>query len=439
MLDTIRSFIEKEKLLSANASVIVGLSGGMDSMALLDILILLGYRCVAAHCNFHLRGEESDRDADFVEKWCKSKDIPFISIDFDTRQYASDKKISIEMAARELRYTWFEMMREQYKAEAIAVAHQKDDSVETVLLNLIRGTGIKGLTGISPKNNKVVRPLLCLSRKEISRYMAARGIPYVFDRSNNDDLFLRNAIRLHIIPKLEELNPAVKEAIYRTAQNVAEAEKVYSASVQESIEAVFQHDRIDIQALRKTASPQSVLFELLTPFGFSPSTIRDIHQNMDAEPGKRFFAGQYRLMKDRDCFLIDRIPDAGIAEQSFLITPQTEEMMEPLHLTFRTLRMPVALQKARRLLFVDYDRLKFPLQLRRWQQGDWFIPFGMKGRKKLSDYFTDRKFSLQDKENAWILLSGDEIVWIVGERPDDRFRVTDDTIHVFSVAVEDND
>jgi len=157
---------------------------------------------------------------------------------------------------------------------------------------------------------------------------------------------------------------------------------------------------------------------------------------MDAEPGKRFFSGQYRLIKDRDCFLIDRIPDAGSQEQTFLITPQTEEMIEPLHLTFRTLCMPVALQKARHLLFADYDRLKFPLKLRRWQQGDWFIPFGMKGRKKLSDYFTDRKFSLQDKENAWILLSGDDIVWIVGERPDDRFRVTDSTIHVFRVAVE---
>ena len=439
MLDKIRSFIEKEKLLTANASVIVGLSGGMDSMALLDILLLLGYRCVAAHCNFHLRGEESDRDAEFAEKWCKSRDVPFTSTDFDTRQYASDKKISIEMAARELRYAWFEMMRKEYHAEAIAVAHQKDDSVETVLLNLIRGTGIRGLTGISPKNNKVVRPLLCLSREEISQYIAAHDIPYVFDRSNDDDLYLRNAIRLHIIPRLGELNPAVREAIYRTAQNVAEAEKVYSASVRESIAAVFQHDRIDIPALRKTASPQSVLFELLTPLGFGPSSIRDICQNMDAAPGKRFFAGQYRLTKDRDCFLIDRIPDAGTPERSFFITPQTKEMREPLHLTFRTLPMPVTLQKERRLLFVDYDRLKFPLQLRRWQQGDWFIPFGMKGKKKLSDYFTDRKFSLQDKENAWILLSGDEIVWIVGERPDDRFRVTDVTTHVFTVAVEDND
>jgi len=189
MIDTIRSFIKKESLLSSETPVIVGVSGGLDSMALLDILTLLGYRCVAAHCNFHLRGEESDRDEAFVKRWCKSVDVPFVSIDFDTRLYASDKKISIEMAARELRYNWFEMLRVQYHAETIAVAHHRDDSVETVLLNLIRGTGIRGLTGISPKNNRVVRPLLCLSRQEISQYMAKRGIPYVTDSTNNDDLF----------------------------------------------------------------------------------------------------------------------------------------------------------------------------------------------------------------------------------------------------------
>ncbi len=437
MLDTIRSFIEREKMLSPGASVIVGLSGGMDSMALLDILTLLGYRCMAAHCNFHLRGEESDRDFEFVRKWCKSVDIPFIYVDFDTRQYASDKKISIEMAARELRYRWFEMMRRQYEAEAIAVAHHKDDSVETVLMNLIRGTGIKGLTGISPRNNRVIRPLLCLSREEIVRYMESRDIPSIFDSTNNDDVFWRNALRLRIIPKLEEMNPAVKEAIYRTAQNVAEAEKVYSASVQESIDAVFQHDRIDIRALRKTVSPQSILFELLSPLGFKPSSIHDITQSMDAAPGKVFFGGAYRVMKDRDCFIIDRMPDTKTVEQTFLIEPQTKEITSPIHLTIRTVQTPVCIQKNKHLLYADYDRLKFPLFLRKWQRGDWFIPFGMKGRKKISDYFTNRKFSLKDKENAWVLLSGDEIVWIVGERSDDRFKITESTRNVFLVLYEE--
>ena len=438
MIDAVRSFIEKEKLLSAETSVIVGLSGGMDSMALLDILTLLGYRCVAAHCNFHLRGAESDRDEAFVKRWCKTVDIPFVSVDFDTRQYASDKKISIEMAARELRYSWFEMMRIEQHATAIAVAHHKDDSVETVLLNLIRGTGIKGLTGISPKNNHVVRPLLSLSREEIARYMAERDIPYMTDSTNDEDLYLRNALRLHVIPLLEELNPAVKETIYRTTQQVAEAEKVYSVAVRESIENVFKHDRIDIQALRKTPSPQSVLFELLTPMGFTPSSIRDICRSMGAEPGKIFYAKPYRVIKDRDYFLIDRVADVANADPSFLIAPQTKEMFNPLHLTFSKLFLPVVIQRNKRFLYADYDRLKFPLTLRKWRQGDWFIPFGMKGRKKLSDYFTDRKFNLKEKEDAWVLLSDEEIVWIVGERTDDRFRVTKSTTNIFHVVLSEN-
>lgn len=439
MIDTIRSFIKKESLLSSETPVIVGVSGGMDSMALLDILTLLGYRCVAAHCNFHLRGEESDRDEAFVKRWCKSVDVPFVSIDFDTRLYASDKKISIEMAARELRYNWFEMLRVQYHAEAIAVAHHRDDSVETVLLNLIRGTGIRGLTGISPKNNRVVRPLLCLSRQEISQYMAKRGIPYVTDSTNNDDLFLRNKLRLRIIPELEELNPSVKEAIYRTALQVAEAEKAYSVSVKESIENVFRDDRIDILALQKTPSPLSVLFELLTPLGFGPSSIRDICKSMDAEPGKIFFSEQYRVIKDRNYFLINKIRNTGAADQSFLIEPHTEELYIPLHLTFHTLPVMAGIQRNKRFLYADYDRLKFPLTLRKWRRGDWFIPFGMKGRKKLSDYFTDRKFSLKDKEDTWILLSGDEIVWVVGERPDDRFRVTKRTVRTFHIVLSENE
>ncbi len=438
MLDAIRTYIRKEKLLSAEATVIVGLSGGMDSMALLDILTLLGYRCVAAHCNFHLRGAEADRDADFVKKWCKSVDVPLVTIDFDTREYASDRKISIEMAARELRYRWFEVMRVQHQAEAIAVAHHRDDSVETVLMNLIRGTGIKGLSGIAPKNRKVVRPLLSVSREEIAQYMVARDIPYVLDSTNNDDLFLRNALRLHVIPTLEQLNPAVKEAIYRSAQHVAQAEKVYNAAMKELMEQVVQDGKIDVRALRKTPSPQSLLFELLTPLGFGPSTILDICGSMDAEPGKIFLSGSHRVIKDRDYFLIDRLPNEAAMKQSFFIELQTKVLTMPLPLTFCILPMPVTIERNKRFLYADFDQLRFPLTLRKWRQGDWFIPFGMKGRKKLSDYFTDRKFSLKDKEEAWVLLSGEEIVWIVGERPDERYRIREGTLRVFHVVSEED-
>ncbi|SFL40178.1 tRNA(Ile)-lysidine synthase [Porphyromonadaceae bacterium KH3CP3RA] len=439
MIDRVRRFIEKEKLLTPDATVVVGLSGGMDSMVLLDLLTLLGYQCVAAHCNFHLRGEESNRDAEFVKRWCKGIDIPFTSIDFDTTQYATDKKISIEMAARELRYDWFEIIRCQYDAEAVAVAHHKDDSVETVLLNLIRGTGIKGLTGIMPRNRYVVRPLLCVTRAEIEGYIIGRDMPYVFDSTNDDDIYLRNSLRLNIIPQLEKLNPSVKDAVWRTSRNLSEAEKIYSASMRDTVRELFRDHKIDIAMLRKTPSPRSVLFEILSPLGFGAPVIDDIHLGMESASGKVFYSKNYRLIKDRDFFILDQIADAGTGEKAVYIDSETEEIIEPLHLKIRKEKMPLSIEKNRRFLYADAGKLLFPLTLRRWKEGDWFIPFGMKGRKKVSDYFTDRKYNLKEKENAWILLSGDEIVWIVGERPDERYKVTEESRDVFIAEMINND
>lgn len=438
MIDRVRRFIEKEKLFAPEATVIVGLSGGMDSMVLLDLLTLLGYQCVAAHCNFHLRGEESNRDAAFVKKWCKGIDIPFTSIDFDTTQYAADKKISIEMAARELRYDWFEIVRRQYVAEAVAVAHHKDDSVETVLLNLIRGTGIKGLSGIMPKNRHVVRPLLCVTRAEIEEYIAERDMPYVFDSTNDNDIFLRNSLRLNIIPQLEKLNPLVREAIWRTSRNLFEAEKVYSESLRDIIKDLFRDDKIDITKLRQTASPRSVLFEILSPLGFGASVIEDVYLGMESTSGKVFHSKSYRLIKDRGVFILDPVTGNERDEELIQIHSGTEEITGPLHLLIRKEKIPLSIEKNSRVLYADLSKLKFPLTVRRWNEGDWFIPFGMKGRKKVSDYFTDRKYSLKEKENAWILLSGDDIVWIVGERSDDRYKITEESSDVFVVEMVNN-
>ena len=441
MLEKVKEYIHKENLIKDNTKVIVGLSGGMDSMVLLDVLMLLGYRCMAAHCNFHLRGDESNRDETFVKKWCKSIDIPYTSINFDTNQYAADRKISIEMAARELRYNWFETLRKHYQADYIAVAHHKDDSVETVLLNLIRGTGIKGLTGISSKNGYVVRPLLCISRSEIENYISERDIPYVTDSTNSEDLYLRNSLRLNVIPLLETLNPSVKDTIYRTSKNVTEAEKVYSESVQKSIKKVFNNNKININELRQTASPRSVLFELLTPYNFTPSTIEDISECMDSISGKIFFSDsnfdfekkKYRLIKDRSSFLLDVVNDTYNDNETYLIEEVTTELKFPVNFKIREIISPDDIVYDSSFLYIDDDKIKYPLVLRRWKSGDWFIPFGMKGKKKLSDYFTDRKFSLKDKEDAWLLAAGDDIVWIVGERNDNRFKVTENTKKIISI------
>lgn len=435
MLERVRRFIEKEQLLTPGGRVIVGLSGGMDSMALLDLLILLGYHCVAAHCNFHLRGEESQRDTDFVRRWCKSIDVPYTSIDFDTRQYATDRKISVEMAARELRYDWFEIIRRQSDAEAITVAHHRDDSVETLLLNLIRGTGIRGLTGIAAKNRRVVRPLLCVTRAEIEQYIRERDIPYVFDSSNNEDHYLRNAIRLHLIPLLEQLNPAVRETLHRTSLHLAEAEKVYNTAIADQTATVYQHNKIHIEKLEQTPSPRSLLFEILTPLGFSPSVIEEIYENMHATPGKVFLARHHRVIKDRDAFITAPLQE-HTEKGSFRIDREMTVLSNPLPLQIQSYEMPVQIEKSASLLYADQEHLQFPLLLRRWQPGDWFIPFGMKGKKKLSDYFTDRKLSLRDKEEVWVLLSGEDVVWIVGERMDNRFRVTDRTKRVFVIRLE---
>ena len=434
MLETVHRYIEKNELLPTGCKVIVGLSGGADSMVLLDLLTLLGYHCVAAHCNFHLRGDESQRDADFVRRWCKDIDIPFRSIDFDTRQYAADRKISIEMAARELRYNWFEVIRQQEDAEAIAVAHHKDDSVETLLLNLIRGTGIRGLTGIRPKNGRVIRPLLCVTRSEIEEYLDERGIPAIFDSSNNDDRFLRNAIRLRVIPLLEQLNSSVKEAMHRTSQHLTEAEKVYTSAITEQTATLFQGGEINIDALKRSPSPSSLLFEILTPLGFNPSVIEDITESINATPGKQFLGERYRVIKDRDAFLVTPLPETEIANV-YTVEEDATSLNKPMMMQIRSLEMPVVVEKHKSTLTVDRDLLRFPLLLRRWQAGDWFIPFGMKGRKKLSDFFTDRKMNLRDKEEVWVLLSGEDLVWIVGERPDNRFRVTEKTKRVLQIKI----
>ena len=430
MIEKVRSYIKENQLLKPDDRVIVGLSGGMDSMTLIDVLLSLGYNCMAVHCNFHLRGEESERDAAFVEQWCESAKVGLVSVDFDTYRYAAEHKISIEMAARELRYKWFEDIRKEHHADAIAVAHHRDDLAETVLLNLIRGTGIRGLSGISPKNNSIVRPLLGISRDEIEAYVDERKLPFIFDSSNSDDAFVRNFLRLNVIPLLEKINPSVKNSIYRTAQHVGEARKIYDFYVENQKKAIFAGNRINIDKLKTTLSPATMLFEILSPFGFNASVIEDICQCLDSIPGKVFYSNDYRLIKDRKDLILDKISDENLSQREYAIDKVSQEITYPIRLKISFLSGNITINKDARFLYADADKLSFPLTLRKWQPGDWFIPFGMKGRKKLSDFFTDRKFSLPDKENAWVLTSDEDIVWVVGERSDDRFKITESTENV---------
>jgi tRNA(Ile)-lysidine synthase len=435
MLPLVRAYISQHRLLSGDKRVVVGLSGGGDSVALLAALVRLGYTCVAAHCNFHLRAEESDREEAFAGNFAQRLQLPFYKADFDTRQYASLKHISIEMAARELRYAWFEDLRQSIDAEAIAVAHHKDDSVETFLINLTRGSGIRGLRGIQPKNGYIVRPLLAVGKKEILSWLEEQQLTYMTDSSNFSEIYTRNVVRHKLIPLLEEMNPSVKEAIARTAGHLSEVERIYQSVVEKARRlAMKDGHRISIEELRQFPAPQTILYELLLPFHFSRFVTDDIFSALDKESGKTFYSPTHRLIKDRTCLLITPIEENG-SDRSYEIETERESWSNgAVNLLFRKVKADeLQIEKDKSIAYFDYDKLSFPLSLRAWKAGDRFVPFGMKGWKKLSDYFSDRKYSLQEKEEAWLLCSGEDIIWIVNERPDERFRVNKTTKYILAV------
>lgn len=433
MIRKVRRYIRKNNMLSGESTVIVGLSGGADSVVLLHVLHTLGYQCIAAHCNFHLRGKESDRDEEFSTRFSTSLGIPFYKTEFDTVSYAENSKISIEMAARELRYNWFEMLREKENAGTIAVAHHENDSIETLLINLIRGTGLKGLTGIKPVNGNIIRPLLCLSKKEVLKYADENNLEYIIDSSNYEDTFLRNKIRLQVIPLLESINPSLTSGLTQTMENLVEAEKIYDYAINDAFSCCFNETELEINIPRLLSypSPEIILYEILKNYGFGRDIILNITESIFHQSGKEFFSDKYRIIKDRKKFILTPI-NLFKNDEKYLIESTTEKLQEPIKLEiFHTGYTPdLKFSKEKNYAYFDAEKLSFPLILRKWQDGDRFMPFGMKGSKKLSDYFSDHKFSLINKENAWVLCSGDDICWIVGERTDRRFKIDYNTTKI---------
>lgn len=416
----VESFISSNTLFSHSNNLLVALSGGADSVALLRVLLDLGYRCKAAHCNFHLRGEESERDEEFVRHLCKKLEVPLYVAHFDTLQEAKQRKVSIEMAARALRYDWFEEVRKECEADVIAVAHHRDDSAETFLLNLLRGTGINGLRGIRPRNGYVVRPLLGVDRSEILSYLQSIRQDYVTDCTNLQDEYLRNKIRLHLLPLMEEINPAVKANILRTASHLDEAALIYAKGVDDSIKRVQTESGIHIPTLLSEVAPEAVLHELLSPYGFNSAQIQDILHSLFGQAGKQFLSATHRVVKDRDYLLL-----------SLLESSQEKPLLQ---MEERAYDADFVIPRLRNVACLDADKLTGALSLRLAKSGDSFVPFGMKGRKKLSDYMTDRKFSLLQKSAQWVLCSGEEICWLVDERVDNRFRVDASTRRILLIT-----
>lgn len=419
----VSQFIEEKHLLGFGDKVLVALSGGADSVALLRVLLRLGYACEAAHCNFHLRGEESVRDERFVRALAERLGVPLHVIHFDTNAYAASHNVSVEMAARELRYDWFAKLRQECGAKVVAVAHHRDDSVETFLLNLVRGTGINGLQGIRPVNGDVVRPLLCVSRAEILDYLSSLGQDYVTDSTNLQDEFVRNKLRLNVIPMLETINPSVSDTIAETARRLSDVAQVYQEAIQAAKQRVMPDgETIDIPVLCREPGAQNLLFELLYPLGFNAAQVNDVFRTLHGESGRMFYSREWVLLIDRNRL---------IRRPSGEVEPQPELCLERMEVN-----PPFSVPHNNKEAYVDAEKVQGELTLRKWQSGDKFIPFGMKGFKSVRNYLRDKKFSRFKKERQWVVCDGDRIVWLVNERLDNRFRVTSETRFVINLKLK---
>ena len=436
MWSKVERYIEKHKLLKPSELYLVALSGGADSVALLLLLKNAHFNVHAAHCNFRLRGEESDRDEEFCVELCRRLGVELHRAHFDTREYAELHKVSIEMAARELRYKWFEQLRQDIGAAGICVAHHRDDSVETVLLNLVRGTGLRGLTGIQPRNGNILRPLLCVSRAEIEAFLAEKGQKYVTDSTNLEADVRRNIVRLEVLPLLRKLNPAVAENIQRTAENLVEAQQVLNVAIAK----INGSNILNLSDIEIYDSSEYLAFEWLKKYGFSGNQVRQI---LEAETGKIISSMTgYDVLKDRGRLIVEpalepfkpmRIPEEGTyvmgGSDAEFVGKNTENK------TLRVRKMPVYVSKDPHIATLDATKVSFPLTVRRVEEGDWMQPYGMKGRKLLSDLMTDLKMTVFEKRRQLVVVdSQGAIVWAIGLRIADFVAVSDATTTVVEVA-----
>ena len=455
MWSKVDAYIKKYKLLNTNDLYLVALSGGADSVALLLLLKEHGFNVHVAHCNFHLRGAESDRDEAFCVELCQGLGVELHRAHFDTRTYADLHKVSIEMAARELRYNWFAQLCKDLGAAGVCVAHHRDDSVETVLLNLIRGTGLRGLTGIKPRSEQVMkvvvlRPLLGVSRAEIEAFLAKRGQKYVTDSTNLETDVLRNKVRLQVLPLLRELNPAVSENIQRTAENLVEAQDVLDVL----LDNYKDSNVLELSELEKYGSSEYIIYEWLKSYGFNGSQVRQI---MDAECGGIVSsASGYDVLKDRTRLIVEKTDVTFQAHRNVTSKP-SKRIIVPEEGTYvleggavensvfggaaensrvRVRKCAVYVSKDPHVATLDADKVAFPLTIRRVEEGDWMVPYGMTGRKLLSDLMTDLKMNVFEKRRQLVVVDAQGvIVWAVGLRTDERVAVSDQTKEVLEISL----
>ncbi|NJW51336.1 tRNA lysidine(34) synthetase TilS [Salinimicrobium oceani] len=417
----------------AESKILVAVSGGVDSVVLAHLCKEARLNFSIAHCNFNLREEESDQDEIFVLELADALDVQVFIEGFETEAYAAEKKMSIQMAARELRYNWFTELCETLQFDYIFTAHHANDNLETVLINFIRGTGLEGLTGMPDVNNCILRPLLPFTRNEIENYAKNEKFEWREDSSNQSAKYFRNKVRLEVIPRLLELNPQLLDSFGKTRSYLQQSSQLIEDYISALFPQIAKEEEFGysfrIKLLKTLPHLKAVLYELFKSFGFTEW--EDVHGLLDAQPGKMVFSRTHRLIRDRDSLLLTTIPVDD--QKIFEIKEDEEVVMLPMG-TFHFEKVEDVSTDLRKTIHVDSEQLQFPLIVRKWQKGDYFYPFGMQGKKKLSKFFKDEKLSLPQKENCWILCSGEKIVWVIGHRLDGRFAVNDESKKILRIS-----
>lgn len=443
LLDGFERYIEENELFTHDDKLLLAVSGGVDSMVMMALTAAAGYRFGVAHCNFQLRGSESDEDEVLVERETRRYGADFYNKRFDTVGEMERTGESMEMAARRIRYAWFRELCDEHGYTAIAIAHHSNDSIETFFINMLRGTGLRGLTGITTQVGRVVRPMMFATRKDIHDYAVAHHIPFREDSSNRSTKYLRNKVRLGLVPMLKEINPQFTTIMRRNIARLSQAQDFITSAINivkgEALEHSGDIHTLRVGQIRPTLPRNYVIYEILnSEFGFKGDVVDALCHAIDnGATGRRFYSREWVAVVDRGDVVVARIMEDDSCE-TFVerSTVRSYAGGSVLYYEYCNIDFIDSLDQGENVALLDADKLKFPLTVRRWREGDWFVPFGMSGRKKLSDYLIDKKVSVAEKSRQFVLTSGEDIVWVIGRRLDDRYAITRKTENVLRVVCD---
>lgn len=431
MTGEFKKFILDNNLIKPGDKILLAVSGGIDSMMMAHLFLSQDYNIGIAHCNFSLRGRESDKDEDLVRCFAAENNLPFFTTRFETKTYSKKHKLSVQMAARELRYKWFEEIRERNKYDSIAVAHNLNDNIETLLINLTRGTGLAGMTGIKPASNAIIRPILFATRQAIWTYVEQNNIVFREDRSNSDTKYVRNKIRHLVIPVLKEINPSIEQTLNEAAERFSGFNEIVTEYIENLRENITlekkQNLTFNVSQLKDHLHNKVVLFELFRPFSITSSLLTDLIKVINGKTGGQIITDSHRIIKNRNDIIVSE--KEVRKETSYMINETESFCIFPGISSAKNVKITgtYEIPSDPHFACLDSQKIIFPALIRKWKPGDYFYPLGMNRKKKLSDYFIDSKYSKFDKENTFILESNGQIVWIIGDRIDDRFKITGST------------